>query len=113
MLLHCLILVNNESLPRIPISKTYLINDSRCEQTLQLTEGQLLMFDGMSMRGNWRELGVDWLIKPSTVHQNLKKPDIAGLGVSTIVVSPKYSPLFLNDFSKNVELLCSDTVISN
>ena len=60
------------------------------------------MFDGMSMRDDWRELGVDWLIE---AHQNLQIPDIAGLGVSTIVVSPKYSPLFLNDFSNNVELL--------
>ncbi|WP_241232333.1 hypothetical protein [Pseudoalteromonas sp. Xi13] len=81
------------------------LNGTGFEQTIQLTEGQLLMFDGMSMRDNWRTLGVDWLIEPSTAHQNLQKPDIAGLGVSTIVVSPKYSPLFLNDFSNNVELL--------
>lgn len=65
----------------------------------------MLTFDGMSMTDNWRELGVDWLLEPSTAHQNLKKPDIAGLCASTIVVSPKYSPLFLNDFSNNVELL--------
>ena len=82
-----------------------LLNETGFEQTIQLTEGQLLMFDGTSMRDNWRALCVDWLLEPSTAHQNLKKPDIAGLGASTIVVSPKYSPLFLNGFSKNVELL--------
>jgi len=82
-----------------------LLNETGFEQTIQLTEGQLLMFDGTSMRSNWRELSVDWLVEPSTTHQNLKKPDIAGLGASTIVVSPKYSSLFLSDFSKNVELL--------
>jgi len=47
------------------------LNETRFIQTIQLTVGQLLMFDGMSMRDNWRELG----------------------------------PLFLNDFSNNVELL--------
>ena len=82
-----------------------LLNEMGFEQTIQLTEGQLLMFDGTSMRNNWRELGVDWLVELSTANQNLKKPDIAGLGASTIVVSPKYSSLFLNGFSKNVELL--------
>ena len=44
------------------------LNETRFIQTIQLTVGQLLMFDGMSMRDNWRELGVDWLIE---VHQNL------------------------------------------
>ena len=78
------------------------LNETRFIQTIQLTVGQLLMFDGMSMRDNWRELGVDWLIE---AHQNLQIPDISGLCVSKIVVSPKYSPLFLNDFSNNVELL--------
>ena len=82
-----------------------LLNETGLGQTIQLTEGQLLMFNGISMRDNWRALGVDWLAETSTVQPSLKKPDIAGLGASTIVVSPKYSPLFLDDFSNNVELL--------
>ncbi|CAM4371300.1 hypothetical protein [Pseudoalteromonas ostreae] len=82
-----------------------LLNETGFEQTIQLTEGQLLLFDGSSMRDNWRTLGVDWLIEPSVAHQNLAKPDIAGLGASTLVVSPKFSSLFLNDFGKNIELL--------
>ena len=85
-----------------------LLNETGFEQTIQLTEGQLLLFDGTSMKDNWRTLGVDWLIEPSVAHQNLAKPDIAGLGASTIVVSPQFSSLFLSDFGKNVELLeCS------
>lgn len=82
-----------------------LLNETGFEQTIQLTEGQLLLFDGRSMKDNWRTLGVDWLIEPSVAHQNLVKPDIAGLGASTIVVSPQFSSLFLSDFGKNVELL--------
>ena len=85
-----------------------LLNETGFEQTIQLTEGQLLLFDGSSLKDNWRTLGVDWLIEPSVAHQNLAKPDIAGLGASTFVVSPKFSHLFLNDFGKNIELLeCS------
>lgn len=82
-----------------------LLNETGFEQTIQLTEGQLLLFDGSSMRDNWRTLGVDWLIEPSVEHQNLAKPDIAGLGASTFVVSPKFSHLFLKGFGKNIELL--------
>ncbi|TMP88530.1 hypothetical protein CWC05_03615 [Pseudoalteromonas ruthenica] len=82
-----------------------LLCETGFEQTIQLTEGQLLLFDGTSMEGNWRTLGVDWLTEPSAAHQNLAKPDIAGLGASTFVVSPKFSHLFLNGFAKNVELL--------
>lgn len=82
-----------------------LSNETGFEQTIQLTEGQLLLFDGTSMKDNWRAFGVDWLIEPSVAHQNLVKPYIAGLGASTIVVSPQFSSLFLSDFGKNVELL--------
>lgn len=82
-----------------------LLNETGFEQTIQLTEGQLLLFDGTSMKDNWRALGVDWLIEPSAAHQKLARPDIAGLGASTLVVSPEFSSLFLNGFAKNVELL--------
>ncbi len=82
-----------------------LLNETGFEQAIQLTEGQLLLFDGSSMKESWRTLGVDWLLEPSASHQNLSKPDIAGLGASTFVVSPKFSDLFLNDFGKNIELL--------
>ena len=82
-----------------------LLNETGFEQTIQLKEGQLLLFDGSSIRNNWRTLGVDWLIEPRVAHQNLAKPDVAGLGASTFVVSPKFSHLFLSGFGKNIELL--------
>ncbi|MBU2971340.1 hypothetical protein KO527_18515 [Pseudoalteromonas sp. C2R02] len=82
-----------------------LLNETGFEQTIQLTEGQLMLFDGTSMKDCWRTLGVDWLIEASSSHLNLTKPDIAGLGSSTFVISPKLSSLFLNNFSKNIELI--------
>ncbi len=51
-----------------------LLNETGFEQTIQLTEGQLLLFDGTNMKDNWRTLGVDWLIEPSTAPQKLARP---------------------------------------
>ncbi|WP_165381074.1 hypothetical protein [Pseudoalteromonas sp. CO325X] len=82
-----------------------LLNETGFEQTIQLSEGQLLLFDGTSMEVNWRTLGVEWLTEPSIANQNLAKPDIASLGTSTFVISPEFSHLFLSGFGKNVELL--------
>lgn len=35
------------------------LNETGFEQTMQLTQGQILLFDGHSMKNNWRTLGVN------------------------------------------------------
>ncbi len=85
------------------------LNETVFAQSIQLTEKQVLLFDGTShMKDRWSTLRVDWLIEPSISHQNLVRPDIAGLGASTLVVSPQFSSLFINGFGDDIELLECD-----
>ncbi|ATG77642.1 hypothetical protein [Pseudoalteromonas sp. 1_2015MBL_MicDiv] len=85
-----------------------LLNETEFEQTMQLTEEQILLFDGSSLEKQWRTLGVDWLVDESPAMQRLNKPDIAGLGASALLVSPLFAPLFLNNPWPNVEYLPCD-----
>lgn len=83
-----------------------LLNETGFEQTMQLSEGQILLFDGTTeMKDHWRTLGVNWLTEPLAAHEGLAKPDIAGLGASTLVVSYKHAGLFENPSFANCELL--------
>jgi len=83
----------------------FLLNETLFEQTMQLSEGQILLFDGTTrMNNKWSVLGVDWLIHDEN-SKGMTKPDIAGLGASTLVVSPMFSELFTDGFSDNCELL--------
>jgi len=83
----------------------FLLNETLFEQTMQLSEGQILLFDGTTrMKNKWSVLGVDWLIHDEN-SKGMTKPDIAGLGASTLVVSPMFSELFTNGFGDNCELL--------
>ena len=83
----------------------FLLNETVFEQTIHLTEEQILLFDGTTrMKEYWRTLGVEWLTQFEGSNE-LKKPDIAGLGSSSFVISPQFSELFFDGFSKNCEFL--------
>ena len=85
--------------------KYLYLNETCFEQTMQLTEGQLLNFDGSSMRDNWRTLGINWLIHESNKDLDLEIPDIAGLGATSFVLSQKAKTILEPHLGDNVEYL--------
>ena len=88
--------------------KYLYLNETGFEQTMQLTEGQLLTFDGSSMRDNWRTLGINWLIHESNKDLDLEIPDIAGLGATSFVLSQKAKTILEPYLGDNVEYLECD-----
>lgn len=88
--------------------KYLYLNETGFEQTMQLTEGQLLNFDGSSMRDNWRTLGINWLIHESNKDLDLEIPDIAGLGATSFVLSQKAKTILEPYLGDNVEYLECD-----
>ncbi|WOC25890.1 hypothetical protein LY624_15110 [Pseudoalteromonas sp. N1230-9] len=88
--------------------KYLYLNETGFEQTMQLTEGQLLTFDGSSMRDNWRTLGINWLIHESNNDLGLEIPDIAGLGATSFVLSQKAKTILEPYLGDNVEYLECD-----
>ncbi|WP_036956191.1 MULTISPECIES: imm11 family protein [Pseudoalteromonas] len=84
------------------------LNETGFEQTMQLTEGQILLFDGHSMIDNWRTLGVNWLIDEHDVNAGLKIPDIAGLGATSYVLSKEVKAIMEPNLGHNVEYLKCD-----
>ncbi|SBS26219.1 hypothetical protein MSP8886_00537 [Marinomonas spartinae] len=86
----------------------FYLNETEFEQTLQLTEGQVLLFDGHSMKDNWRTLGVKWLIHKDNENKGLEIPDIAGLGATSFVLSEKAKNILEPHLGKNVEYLECD-----
>ncbi|WP_405127975.1 imm11 family protein [Pseudoalteromonas sp. PB2-1] len=88
--------------------KYLYLNETGFEQTMQLTEGQLLNFDGSSRRDNWRTLGINWLIHESNKDLDLEIPDIAGLGATSFVLSQKAKTILEPYLGDNVEYLECD-----
>tara|TARA_B100002049_G_C16083504_1_gene378249 strand:- start:115 stop:705 length:591 start_codon:yes stop_codon:yes gene_type:complete len=88
--------------------KYLYLNETGFEQTMQLSEGQLLNFDGSSMRDNWRTLGINWLIHESNKDLDLEIPDIAGLGATSFVLSQKAKTILEPYLGDNVEYLECD-----
>ncbi|MEZ7279505.1 imm11 family protein [Pseudoalteromonas sp. 68 DY56-GL68] len=88
--------------------KYLYLNETGFEQTMQLTEGLLLNFDGSSMRDNWRTLGINWLIHESNKDLDLEIPDIAGLGATSFVLSQKAKTILEPYLGDNVEYLECD-----
>ncbi|WDE04870.1 hypothetical protein SG34_026765 [Thalassomonas viridans] len=83
--------------------KYLLLQETVFEQSLQLTEDELLLFDGKEKGERWRTLGVEWLMTPEDAA--LKKPDIAGLGSSTLCVSAHTAELLGEGLKNACEFL--------
>jgi hypothetical protein len=84
------------------------LNEIGFEQTMQLTEGQTLLFDGHSMKDNWRTLGVNWLIDAHNKDAVLQIPDIAGLGATSYVLSKEAKAIMEPNLGDNIEYLNCD-----
>ena len=83
--------------------KYLLLQETVFEQSMQLTEDDLLLFDGKEKSSFWRTLGVDWLIDPEDV--NLEKPDVAGLGASVLCVSARTADVLSEGLKDGCEFL--------
>lgn len=84
------------------------LNETGFEQTMQLTQGQILLFDGHSMKNNWRTLGVNWLIDEHNKDAALQIPDIAGLGSTSYVLSKEVKAIMEPSLGDNIEHLNCD-----
>ncbi|WDD99600.1 imm11 family protein [Thalassomonas actiniarum] len=80
-----------------------LLQETVFEQSVQLSEDDLLLFDGKEKGNDWRTLGVDWLMAPED--GALKKPDIAGLGSSVFCVSARTADLLSEGLKSACEFL--------
>lgn len=64
-----------------------LLQESMLEQSMQLTTGDLHLFNGEERSDSGHIITVDWLVIPG--EKPLKKPDVAGLGAVPLAVSNK------------------------
>lgn len=88
--------------------KYLYLNETGFEQTMQLTQNEILTFDGSSMLDDWRTLGINWLIHDSNKDLGLEIPDIAGLGATSFVLSKKAKNILEPHLGDNVEYLECD-----